>query len=101
MRIEIEKTFDKPWFYTNWIAFSVALIIPFIYKVRHPTGPAPTGDFLLFGLVLASIALHAVYAGYFAVREARYVRKERPWAFWLSVGVFCLMSLVAFRMGRP
>jgi hypothetical protein len=99
MRVEIEKTFDKPWFYTNWIAFSVALIIPVVYKVRHPQGPAPTGDFLLFGLVLASIALHAVYAGYFAVREAVYKREERPGAYWLSVAAFCLLSLIAFRMG--
>ena len=98
MPSESRKPFDKLWFYANWVAFCVALIVPIVHKLRHPSGPALSRPLGLLGIVLASIAMHAIYAGYFAVREAVYTRENQPGAFWLSVIAFGLLSVILLRI---
>jgi len=94
MRSESRKPFDKLWFYANWGAFCVALIVPIVHKFRDPSGPALSRPLGFLGIVLASIATHAIYAGYFAVREAVYTRENEPGVFWLSVIAFGVLSLI-------
>jgi hypothetical protein len=92
------KPYDRLWFYVNWAAFCIGAFLPAIHRYLHPDLPTPHFAYAFFGLVLASISAHAVYAGYFAVRGAVYMRSERPWAYWSGIVSFGVMSLLAFRI---
>ncbi len=86
---ESGKPFGKPWFYANWVVFCVAYIVAILQKHRNGQAPAVFG---FCGIALISMAIHAVYTGYF-VGRVTISREERPGAFGFSVILFFFLGL--------
>ncbi|AXW38231.1 hypothetical protein CJO96_07880 [Ralstonia solanacearum] len=94
MSMESTKPFERPWFIANWVAFAIGLVIPVAYAAHHRGGTLSHHTLTVLGLSLASISAHAVYGGYFAVRDAVYTREDDPGMFWFGVVAFSLISLL-------
>ena len=75
-------------FYANWVVFCVAYIVAILQ--RHRTDSCTVFGFC--GIALISMAIHAVYTGYFVV-SVTISREEHPGAFGFSVILFVFLGL--------